>query len=645
MRPVFNVFPALKLRCFSALIVLLLGGCNLDGAFTDSDGGSSSSSSSSSGGSSSSSSGGGSGAEQEGVFNGGKIEGLRYTTLSFSGLTDSNGTFRYRDGEDVEFSLGGVILGSAAGAPSLNLFDLVGSEPLAGEAQLRAALQDRQLVGDLDRVANMATLLVTLDRDRNPDNGLDLTGWDADLADYQVDFEYDLFLFPERRAIDALRAIRSEFDIDYEVASTVPLLFVYDALGIVVPAHQPVLETIDSGNNGSVEEEIETRYNDLALPEIIRRYEIPNSADDWNQWVRLRYDELGREVSLEIERETNGDNRLDDIYRRLRFFDDDGLLQRAEIESGTQEVDELVEIEYQYDKGGNRTRYRLERDDGLNGILDEIEQVDSRYDSDGLLRDSEQELDTDGDGRVEQRRRFELRYSSDGLLTRVIDTLDGTRTAADGIVDTRVETRYEYDSKQRLVREIQSSDDNADGVVDSELIIRRTYDNRDLLVKEIRERDTYADGNVESRQETDFRYDDEDLLERMEISYDDNGDENTDRTDISDYRYNDRGQLLRLESVLRNAAGTVQRSFLDRRTYGDFAEPLTRLTDTDGSSNDSNIPVMQRWKYREIDDGLRFLINFYRTESVALVDAGAPCATLQYVGDALVCAPAAAAQN
>ncbi|WP_226666743.1 hypothetical protein [Microbulbifer aggregans] len=642
MHPIFRNTSTRRLRPYwLALAVSLLAGCNLDGAFTDSDSGSSSSSSSSSGGSS----GGGSGAEQEGIFNAGTIEGLRYTAPSFSGLLDNSGTFRYRDGEDVEFSLGGVILGSAAGAEALNLFDLVGSEPLADEAQLRAALQDRERVGALDRVANMATLLVTLDRDVNPDNGLDLTGWDTDLADYQIDFEHNLFLFPERRATDALRAIRTEFDIDYEVASAVPLLFVYDALGIVVPAHQPVLETIDSGNNGSIEEEIETRYNDLDLPEIIRRYESPNSADDWNQWVRLRYDELGREVSLEIERETNGDDRLDDIYRRSRFFDEAGLLQRAEIENGTQAVDELVEIDYQYDKGGNQTRYRLERDDGLNGILDEIEQVDSRYDDDGLLRDSEQEIDTDGDGRVEQRRRFELRYSSDGLLTRVIDTLDGTRTAADGVVDTRTETRYEYDNKQRLAREVQSSDDNADGVVDSELIIRRTYNNRDLLVKETWERDKFADGSVESRQEFDFRYDDEDLLERLEIQYDDNGDENADSTDISEYSYNERGQLLRLESVLRNASGAVQRSFLERRTYGDFAEPLTRLTDTDGSSEVSNTPVMQRWVYREIDDGLRFLIDFYRTESVAVVDAGVPCATLQYIGDTLVCIPAVAAQN
>ncbi|MFV8784309.1 hypothetical protein ACNKU7_17965 [Microbulbifer sp. SA54] len=643
MRRISNLLPIRKAHCCLALITFLLGGCNLDGAFTDPDAGSSSSSSSSSGGSSSSSSGGGSGggngAEQQGIFNGGTISGLRYTTPSFSGLTDDNGHFRYRAGEDVEFSLGGVVLGSAPGAQALNLFDLAGSEPLAGEAQLRAALESRERVGALDRVANIATLLVTLDRDQNPDNGLDLTGWDSDLADYEIDFEYDLFLFPERRATDALRAIRTAFDLEYEVAGAVPLLFVYDSLGIVVPAHLPVLETIDVRDNGIVDEEIETAYNDLGLPVEIHHFESPGTAGDWREWARLRYDELGREVSLEIETDADGNGRLESIYRRVRFFDGEGLLSRAEIERGTQNINQRDDIEYQYDTGGNQTRYRLERDDGPNGILDLIEQVDSRYDGDGLLRDSEQETDTNGDGRVDQRRRFEFRYSSSGLLTRATDTLDGTRTAADGIDDKRTETRYEYDSRQRLVREVRNTDDNADGIDDSELTIRRSYNTDDLLVEESSARDQFANGTVEQREVADFRYDSDDFLVRVEIEYDDNGDGRAERTDVSEYSYNERGQLLRLDSVLRNAAGTLQRAFTDRRTYGDSGELLTRFTDIDGPSGIGSEPIRQRWTYREIDDGLRFLIDFYRNQSSAPADVGAPCATLQYIEQTLVCVP------
>lgn len=598
--------------CTVISLCLALCACNFDGAFSEGDGGSSSSSSSSGGGSSSSSSGGGTGIETEGIFNGGKISGLRYTTPSFTGLTDSSGTYRYRDGEDVSFSLGGVELGSARGTPSLNLFDLVNSGLIAEEALVRAALEDRQRIDALDQVANMALFLVTLDRDRDPSSGIDLGGWDSELADYQVDFEYDFYVFPERRGLDALRAIRTAFDIDYQVTLAAPLIFLYDALGVVIPAHVPERETTDDGNDSIVEFETTYTYNSLGLPEEIHRFRRPGTGAISHQWRRYTYDVEGRRIFSELETETNGDSRIDSFFRDEKNYNNAGLLIGEGTESGEYLVNERTIAVYQYDGGGNQTFYRIERDEGANGIVDDTFEVTSQYDSNGLLRFSEEETDADANGRFNRRQRFEYLYASNGLLISFIHTLDQSDTQLDGVVDARSETTYKYDGAKQLVEEVQQIDIDADGIIDSEYRITRSYDQFGQLVEEVRASDSNGDGRVESRQTWLFDYYTSGNVERVEVRLDENVDGFTDRADITEYEYNNRGQLRLLESFSRNSGGVAVRNFFDRRTYGDSGEPLTRLTDADGSATSIDDQVMQRWRYTEIADGLRFLVDYYR---------------------------------
>ncbi|WP_211327392.1 hypothetical protein [Subtercola boreus] len=55
----------------------------------------------------------------------GPTVGLAYETPTLSGLTDERGDFEYRAGESVVFSIGGLVLGSAEGAPRVNLAQLV----------------------------------------------------------------------------------------------------------------------------------------------------------------------------------------------------------------------------------------------------------------------------------------------------------------------------------------------------------------------------------------------------------------------------------------------------------------------------------------------------------------------------------------
>lgn len=63
--------------------------------------------------------GSGGGNSQDTILNGSfidaPVEGLKYSTPTQSGFTDENGTFKYKQGEKVKFSIGNFILGETTG--------------------------------------------------------------------------------------------------------------------------------------------------------------------------------------------------------------------------------------------------------------------------------------------------------------------------------------------------------------------------------------------------------------------------------------------------------------------------------------------------------------------------------------------------
>lgn len=84
------------------------------------------------------------------------VEGLTFETQTCSGTTDEEGSFLFSSGERVTFSVGGIVLGSTHARPVITPVDLV---PGARDETNPA-------------VINMARLLITLDQDRNPENGI-----------------------------------------------------------------------------------------------------------------------------------------------------------------------------------------------------------------------------------------------------------------------------------------------------------------------------------------------------------------------------------------------------------------------------------------------------------------------------------------
>jgi len=95
-----------------------------------------------------------------GVFLDAEVKGLSYTTDSgISGTTDENGTYSFLPGENVSFSVGGVSLGTVAGAPICTPFDFAAAS------------------------TNIARFIQSLDADGDPSNGIDLVAANIALAD------------------------------------------------------------------------------------------------------------------------------------------------------------------------------------------------------------------------------------------------------------------------------------------------------------------------------------------------------------------------------------------------------------------------------------------------------------------------------
>ena len=98
-------------------------------------------------------------AATNGVFLDAEVEGLSFTTDSgISGTTDQNGTYSFLPGENVSFSIGGVSLGTVAGAPVCTPFDFAAAS------------------------TNIARFIQSLDADGDPTNGIDLVAANTALA-------------------------------------------------------------------------------------------------------------------------------------------------------------------------------------------------------------------------------------------------------------------------------------------------------------------------------------------------------------------------------------------------------------------------------------------------------------------------------
>ncbi|MDE2081393.1 MAG: hypothetical protein KGI90_08570 [Burkholderiales bacterium] len=88
------------------------------------------------------------------------VVGLNYNCGGVTGVTDNLAQFQYISGQSCSFSIGGIDLGSAVGAPLMTPVDLV---PGASPGVANAAVTD------------IARLLLSLDDDGDPGNGITIS--------------------------------------------------------------------------------------------------------------------------------------------------------------------------------------------------------------------------------------------------------------------------------------------------------------------------------------------------------------------------------------------------------------------------------------------------------------------------------------
>ena len=106
--------------------------------------------------------GGGSGSKSpkvfSGVFKDSNVQGLSFVSGGQKNVTGKNGVFKYEEGSNITFSVGGVNLGTAKAKAVMTPKDLVAGSDV-----------------DTDEVINRVRLLMMLDKDNNPDNGIEIS--------------------------------------------------------------------------------------------------------------------------------------------------------------------------------------------------------------------------------------------------------------------------------------------------------------------------------------------------------------------------------------------------------------------------------------------------------------------------------------
>jgi hypothetical protein len=95
------------------------------------------------------------------VFIDAKVQGLKYKTATLTSYTNYRGEFRYKDGEDVEFFIGNISLGSVKAK------SIITPCILAGDKDCKGTISKKAL--------NIAMLLQNLDSDRADKNVLNLS--------------------------------------------------------------------------------------------------------------------------------------------------------------------------------------------------------------------------------------------------------------------------------------------------------------------------------------------------------------------------------------------------------------------------------------------------------------------------------------
>ena len=419
------------------------------------------------------------------------VQGVDYVCSGGrQGTTNAAGEFTCGEGDRVAFSLGNVDLGAAPAAARVTVFDLAGAvQPDSRQLQeyIGNPLGDGSWVdnvianGDvpLHRTLNLALFLQTLDADRDPENGIEIT---ADTrvhlkaATYRLNFAQSQIVFTNRlrkvltqagiprSPCQALAVVRHlvnsgvipgpfqrpvNYDIQLSQGDTLSLSFGYDSSGNLNRVEE------DNYIDGSIDYFNEYNFNAQGNLTFHRRYNDQGSVDDLDSYT---YDDGGNLTRYELDHTLDGTIGALGVYtcdvngnqiRTERDYDGDGKNDRVEVATfdangnrlwletdwdgdGTADMRES----YSYDAQGNQTEILTDFD--ADGVVDMAESIS--YNTDG--NPMSEGVDTDMDGTVDWTDTWV--YDADGKVTGILIDANG-----DGTIDAT--ESYAYDSAGRLI--------------------------------------------------------------------------------------------------------------------------------------------------------------------------------------------------
>jgi hypothetical protein len=539
----------------------------------------------------------------QGVLAAGEVAGVRYATSTSSGTTDAAGGFQCTPGKLIYFSVGATPLGSSVCATRISLFTLAGTSPPTTERALRRELdRARRMATPFTTAMNLDRLLLALDADRNPANGLDVRDRAARLETVVLDVSLSRDAFEAalyRQVPEATRNLAP----DYLVAH------LYHSVGIDVSVHAP-LEIRNSTNLGLL---TTTHFFDFA-PRGTLSHEGTDYTGDGiaDSHYYYEHDTAGRLLAWRGEQDSDFDGTVDGRFALRRDYSSNGdFIAGGEDydDDGDGDVDRRIEFELAYDSRGVRTGDTVRTDSDNDGVFDSGSETSFSYGSDGQVSSITSASDTDGDGVTDSLQVASFRWVARDRLQSETRASDDD---ADGVVDNRTVLTHEYlaGGVTRLVVETFAG---ANVAPDSRLVQTTTSDARGNALSYRIEDDYGADGTIDQSSSSLITYDaDSRELTRLDDQdYDGNG--VFDSRNATRSVFDDAGNRVELVNEFFQSGGTqVAARYVSRSEVGAGGEPLITVGHSDGNADGfTDFRSEELPTYRVVADGARLLAQWY----------------------------------
>jgi len=435
------------------------------------------------------------------------VEGLRYSTPTRSGLTNALGEFKYLDGEQVTFQIGGTVLGITEAQEIITPFTLFGIEPLGKESRITASL-NQNTVSSFERALNVAMLLQNLDEDGDPENGINLKQADKLLRNDSVNLivkskqflaQSDTITLLTKAQVtnsrDLLASVKhiyasldvaiesnqvSRFNSEIGAGTVQSIAYKYDQDGRVTEERadnngdgeddvvketfydqQGNVERIQDSLNGITEVMTYDANNNLTsrltqtpdsvsletyshnLNNKVRRFELDKGNDGSIESTTLYEYEGFNLSSYTIDK--NGDGEPD---ARADYVYENGRVATFVEDTNNDGTPELI-IAYSYDENGNRQSYNI------NLSSDGYPSAPGKFTYDQYNNVIRYELDIDLDDNPDYIETYA--YNSDRQRTAYYRDTNG-----DGSWNTIIQYIYDENGKRTQMAE----DNNGDGIAD-----------------------------------------------------------------------------------------------------------------------------------------------------------------------------------